>query len=370
VRRRLIADVPVGAFLSGGTDSSLVVACMKEAKADCRTFSIGFDDRRFDESAYALAVARYLGTKHTHRILRPESALELIDLLAESYDEPFADSSAIPQLALARLTREHVTVALSGDGGDELFGGYTRYRFGRYLSAIAAIPSRFHVLAPAVSRLPRAGRRLELATGLAGCSSPGAVYRELVSVWKTPELNRLMPDVDSTDAFAESFDSAPGGYVERMMRQDAETYLVDDILQKVDRATMAVSLEARNPLLDPTVAAIGLSSAGLAERQPGEKPLLRAALRLVLPRELVYRPKMGFGVPVGDWAREELRTLVHDLVLNVDDSPYDKQVARKVCLDHLSGRRDASYQVWSLLMLELWRERWQRRQHSGEIEAA
>jgi asparagine synthase (glutamine-hydrolysing) len=357
VRRRLIADVPVGAFLSGGTDSSLVVACMKEADADCRTFSIGFDDPRFDESQYALAVARHLGTNHTHRVLRQQEALDLVTSLPETYDEPFADSSALPQLAVSRLAREQVVVALSGDGGDELFGGYLRYRARPYLRAVARFPS-LAAAASAAYGLPWLGRRLGLFAELSSASSAGAVYRELVSVWKTPELKRLMPDVDPADDFAEAFEATPGGLVERMMRRDARTYLVDDILQKVDRATMAVSLEGRNPLLDPAVAEIGLRSAGTATQSPGEKPLLRAALRLVLPDRLVDRPKKGFGVPVGEWVRAQLRPLLEDLVLSSAGSDYDLDVARKICLEHLNGRRDASPQVWSLISFELWKSRW------------
>jgi asparagine synthase (glutamine-hydrolysing) len=370
VRRRLVADVPVGAFLSGGTDSSLVVACMKEAEADCRTFSIGFDDPRFDESAYALAVAKHLGTNHTHRVLRQEEALELMHVLPDVYDEPFADSSALPQLALARLAREQVTVALSGDGGDEMFGGYLRYRAGPYLAVVARLPSAIRTVAPIASRVPVVGRQLSILAGLAAGSSPGTIYRELISVWKTPELERLIPGVDTADGFADGFDAMPGGPVERMMRTDARTYLMDDILQKVDRATMAASLEARNPLLDPAVGEIGLRSAAAAEANPGRKPLLRATLRLVLPEHLVERPKMGFGVPVGDWVKSELRPLFDDLVLGSDGNHYDAQFARRVGLDHLSGRRDAAPQVWSLLVFELWRERWHSRQRTGASEAA
>jgi asparagine synthase (glutamine-hydrolysing) len=358
VKRRLIADVPVGAFLSGGTDSSLVVACMKEADADCRSFSIGFDDPRFDESRYALAVARYLRTNHTHRVLRQEEALRLITSLPETFDEPFADSSALPQLAVSRIAREQVTVALSGDGGDELFGGYLRYRARPYLASVAYVPSVLSAAAPAAYRLPRFGGRIALMAELAAASSPGAAYRELVSVWRTPELRRLMPDVDATDAFAENFDFGFGNLVERMMRCDARTYLIDDILQKVDRATMAVSLEGRNPLLDPEVVDIGFRSSSAAEAKPSEKPLLRATLALLLPKTLVSRPKMGFGVPMAEWIRRELRPAVEDLVLASHGTEYEQAVARKVCRDHLMGRRDAAHQVWSLLSLELWRRRW------------
>jgi asparagine synthase (glutamine-hydrolysing) len=367
VRRRLIADVPVGAFLSGGTDSSLVVACMKEADADCRTFSIGFEDPRLDESPYALAVARHLGTNHTHRVLRQQEALDLVASLPEIYDEPFADSSAIPQLAVARLAREQVVVTLSGDGGDELFGGYLRYRARPYLQLARRLPPLLAAAAPVVSRIPRFGPRLSLLTRLAQVKSAGAAYRELVSVWKTPQLRRLMPDHPEEDGFVAHFDACPGGLVERMMRCDAQTYLVDDILQKVDRATMAVSLEARNPLLDPAVAEVAFRSVAAAEASPGEKPLLRATLRLVLPEKLVDRPKMGFAVPMAEWLRSDLRGLLEDLVQTRDASEYDSGTARRLCLEHLRRRRDAAHPLWALLAFELWRERWQDQSRLGAV---
>jgi asparagine synthase (glutamine-hydrolysing) len=365
VRRRLVADVPVGAFLSGGTDSSLVTACMKEAAPNCRTFSIGFDDPRFDESRYALAVAEHLGTDHTHRTLREREALELVASLPEVFDEPFADSSALPQLAVAKVAREEVTVALSGDGGDELFGGYLRYRAHPYLNWAARLPRILASLTPAVSRVPRFGRRLGLFAALTDARSPGEAYRDLVSIWKTPDLRRLMPEVDLDDGFAEVFARGNGGLVERMMRADARTYLVDDILQKVDRATMSVSLEGRNPLLDPEVAEVAFRSVAAAEEAPGEKPLLRTSLRLLLPDWLVDRPKMGFAVPVGEWMRSELRPLVEDMVLSRRDAEYDVRVAHAACQEHLSGRGDLAPQTWALLVYELWREQWSQRQRSN-----
>jgi asparagine synthase (glutamine-hydrolysing) len=360
VQRRLIADVPVGAFLSGGTDSSLVVAGMRAAGADARTFSIGFADRRFDESAYAKAVASRLGTRHTHQQLDPQDALALVPALATSFDEPFADSSALPTLAVSRLARQHVGVALSGDGGDELFGGYHRYR-----------PSRVDVVAR-LTPTPL-GRRLQNGAGrgriavrarrfgtVAAASGERGVYRERLSAWRSDELARLLPGMMPEDRFYPGFEQAGVGPAERMMRCDARTYLVDDILQKVDRASMAVGLEARNPLLDPEVVAVAMRSTSHAEQSPGSKRLLREALLLQLPRELVERPKMGFGVPVGNWMRDALRPMVADLLLGRDETEYDATVARAFVEGHLSGRSDAGAQVWTLLMFELWRDRWLR----------
>jgi len=359
VRRRLIADVPVGAFLSGGTDSSLVVAGMCAAAADARTFSIGFADPRYDESRYARRVAAHLGTRHTHRQLEWRDAMALVPSLATSYDEPFADSSALPTLAVSRLAREHVTVALSGDGGDELFGGYTRYRASRVLRLAALTP---RPLARSLQRGggdSRAARSARVFGALAAAPGEAQMYRETVSVWRSDELARLVPGVGEAASAWPAFASG-GGPTERMMRCDARTYLVDDILQKVDRASMSVSLEARSPLLDPDVVAVAMRSVKRAEEQPGAKPLLREALRHDLPAELVDRPKMGFGVPVGEWLRGGLRPMVDELVLSRTPTEYDAAVARAVVEDHLSGRREAGHQVWTLLMFELWRDRWLR----------
>jgi asparagine synthase (glutamine-hydrolysing) len=360
VRRRLVADVPVGAFLSGGVDSSLVVAGMRAAGADARTFSIGFADPRFDESRYAQAVADRLGARHTHRRLERRDAMALVPALAASYDEPFADASALPTLAVSQLAREHVTVALSGDGGDELFGGYLRYRVARAtrLAELTPVPvARTLQAAPGRGRL---ARRARLFGALASAGGEDAIYREVVSVWRSRELGALLPGAGETDGFCARFERTGAGRTERMMRCDARTYLVDDILQKVDRASMSVGLEARNPLLDPDVVALALRSVSRAEARPGAKPLLRDALRLELPDALVDRPKMGFGVPVGEWLRDGLRPLVEDLVLGRPTPDYDARTARAVVEAHLSGRRDAAPQVWALLVFELWRDRWLR----------
>jgi asparagine synthase (glutamine-hydrolysing) len=359
VERRLVADVPVGAFLSGGTDSSLVVACMRDLGVQAQTFSIGFADSRFDESRYALAVADRLQTDHTHLRLEPSEAISLVPQLAHSYDEPFADSSAIPMLAVSRLAREGVKVVLSGDGGDELFAGYLRYRRAPALRLAAKVPRGVGGLIAQNARRGMFGRRGSHVAALFDASNAAEAYREVVSIWRSHDLALLMPDIAPGRGFEEAGAWTNGcGPVERMMRCDARTYLIDDILQKVDRATMSVGLEARNPLLDPEVVSIALASIRPAERAPGQKQLLRAALRLRLPEHLVNRPKMGFGVPVADWMRAELRPLVEDLVLARQDAEYDVGVAHSLCREHLNGEREAGAQLWSLLAFELWRERW------------
>jgi asparagine synthase (glutamine-hydrolysing) len=360
VRCRLVSDRPLGAFLSGGTDSSLVVGAMTRVSSDVRTFSIGFEDPRFDESALARQVAAHFGTRHTSLTLSEADALALVPALGRTYDEPFADSSAIPTMAVAALARRDVVVALSGDGGDELFGGYRRYARARSLGAAAVLP---RLLAPAIGaagRLPRVGRRAASARLLAAAASPGDAYRERVSLWRSPDVGRLVPGVDGSDTFAARFDAEPGGPVERMMRTDATTYLTDAILQKVDRATMRVGLEARNPLLDPAVVAVGLASVAAAERSPGGKDLLRSALRTILPADLVDRPKKGFSIPVAAWLRGPLRPVVEDLVLARRATEYDSDVAHAVCREHLAGRVDHGSKVWALLAYELWRAEWAR----------
>jgi asparagine synthase (glutamine-hydrolysing) len=359
VKRRLLADVPVGAFLSGGVDSSLVVACMRDAEADVRTFSIGFEDQRYDESGHARAVAEHLQTDHTELRLDPREAIDIVPSLGEVYDEPFADSSAIPTVALARLTRRHVTVALSGDGGDELFGGYTRYRVAPLVGLAARLPRAAALTLRLVPPRGSIGSRARLLSQLAEAGSGVEVYRELVAVWRARELARLMPGVTTLDADSDGAGwTERAGPVERMMRCDARTYLVDDILHKVDRATMAVGLEARNPLLDPAVVSLAFRSAPSAESAPGCKLLLRRALGLQLPEHLFERPKMGFGVPVGEWMRNELRPLLDELVMSRRDAEYDASFARRICQAHLARHLDAAPQVWSLLAFELWRERW------------
>jgi asparagine synthase (glutamine-hydrolysing) len=335
---------------------------MRDAAADVRTFSIGFADPRFDESHYARAVASHLGTHHTHQQLEWREAMDLLPTLAQAYDEPFADSSALPMLAVARLARQHVKVALSGDGGDEIFGGYLRYRVSRAVGLAGRTPMALGLLLRQLPDRGRLTRRARLFGALAAAPSEGHLYRELVSVWRSDELGRLMPGAEEGDSFCRDFDVAGAGPVERMMRCDCRTYLIDDILQKVDRASMSVGLEARNPLLDPEVVALGSRSAHFAEGAPGRKPLLRAALRSQIPAGLVDRPKMGFGVPVGEWMRGGLRPLVDDLILGRTSPEYDGATARVLVEDHLSGRREAAHQVWSLLCFELWRDRWLRGQ--------
>lgn len=382
VHRQMVSDVPLGAFLSGGIDSSTVAALMRtKAGATVRTFSIGFDESGYDESAHAAAVAKHLGTDHTELTLRPDEALALVPGLAEYYDEPFADSSQLPTLLLSRLTRQHVTVALSGDGGDELFAGYNRYFWSRRLDkGIGWIPPALRrmggralttlspsawdgiaALVPSRLRPPQVGDKVhKLAEVLA--LDETALYRRLISHWRDPEslvAGSREPrgpvwDLSLLGDFPQAID--------RMQYLDTVTYLPDDILTKVDRASMAVSLEARVPLLDHRVVEFAWKlPLSLKVRDGGGKWILKQVLFRHVPRELVERPKMGFGVPIVDWLRGPLREWAEDLLDErglaagglVDPAPV-----RALWAEHLSGRRNWQYLLWDVLMLEEWRRRW------------
>ena len=379
VRRRMVADVPVGAFLSGGVDSSTVAALMQTANAGpVRTYSIGFDLPGFNEAGYAAAVARHLGTEHTEMIVTPQQALDVIPKLADYYDEPFADSSQIPTFLVSQMTRQHVTVALSGDGGDELFAGYNRYQFAaRYWPLLQKLPGPLRkLLSGALTSLSADEWTSLLAFG-AGRNTPtqigdkiyklaavlrlgdeAAMYRHLVSHWDTAWL---MPGVAEA-AGAPWPGALNGGFTERMQLADIQTYLPDDILTKVDRASMAVALEARVPLLDHRVVEFSWRlPRNMKLRDGTTKWLLREVLYRRMPRALIERPKMGFGIPLGEWLRGPLRDWAESLLSEQrlrEAGLLDVQQVRQCWQDHLSGRHNRQYQLWNVLMLEAWRERW------------
>lgn len=382
VARRMIADVPLGAFLSGGIDSSTVAALMQAANSSkVRTFSIGFEIPGYNEAPQAAAVACHLGTDHTELTVTASQALDLIPKLPEWYDEPFADSSQIPTYLVSAMTRRHVTVALSGDGGDELFAGYNRYqltqRFWRSLSllphrlrkgtaaAVTAISAnRWTSLLsalPARIRPPQAGDKMHKAAAVLRLDSPDAVYRRLVSHWEPGEvmLHAIEPAslLDDPTIAAQFPD-----LLARMQFLDLVTYLPDDILTKVDRASMAVALEARVPLLDHRVVEFSWRLPGNAKiRGNVSKWLLRQVLYRHVPPALVERPKMGFGIPLGEWLRGPLRdwaeTLLDEQRLR-EAGLLDTATVRRFWKEHLSGSRNWQYLIWDVLMLEAWRARW------------
>lgn len=382
VRDRMVADVPVGAFLSGGIDSSVIAALMqRESEQPIHTFTIGFQEADFDESAEARSVAEQIGAHHCDLLLSPAAAREVIGDLATIYDEPFADMSAIPMVHLARLARGDVAVCLSGDGGDELFGGYARYVLAENLArrlegvphwlrtslskGMRAIPTGWwDMLVRQVPQKPFAllrgrmtGDRVHKLASLLDARDAASLYRQLTSICPYPE------ELVHGGAVLEA---SPGPDLpcefQRMMLRDSLCYLPDDILVKVDRATMSVGLEARAPFLDRRVIELAWSlPASILKREGvGKWPLRRLCQRL-LPERHEHRPKRGFSVPMADWLRGPLRTWAHDLMTNsvlVSSGVLRAEPIARMWEEHLSGERQWSAQLWSVLMACAWAEEW------------
>jgi asparagine synthase (glutamine-hydrolysing) len=381
VARQMVADVPLGAFLSGGIDSSLIVALMQaQSGRPVKTFTVGFEVAGFNEAPYAAAVASHLGTDHTELTVTEREAQKVIPLLPEMYDEPFADSSQIPTYLVARAARSEVTVALSGDAGDELFGGYNRYLaapkvWGRLDwiptvvrqamgTGVAAIPvsvwDKVGALTNAVIPLRHPGDKAhKLAARLREVQNIDGLYRSLVSEWPGCEIVMGLdrdPKSILDDPLPRSLDQDPVG---RMMAQDLRSYLPDGILCKVDRAAMAVSLETRIPFLDPEVLNISARLPAAMKIRNGQgKWALRQVLYRHVPQKLIDRPKAGFGIPIGDWLRGPLRSWADDLLspqaLGADNL-IDPAPVLKAWAEHLSGRRDWTYRLWIILMFQAWR---------------
>jgi asparagine synthase (glutamine-hydrolysing) len=385
VALRMIADVPLGAFLSGGIDSSLVVALMQaQASGKVRTFTIGFEEKEYDESEWARRIAKHLGTEHTEQVVTAAEALAAVPRIASLFDEPFADSSQVPTLLVSQLARRNVTVALSGDGGDELFAGYKRYAL-------------FADLKTTLSRLPRGARRVlgrvlgavpvDAANRLLGFADPWlrrygsggaagdkirklaellalpddrALYLDLLAHWKNPEL--LIAGSRSRPRLADVA-KCPTGFcdpIHPLMFDDTLAYLPDGILVKVDRTSMSVGLEARVPILDHRVVEFAWSlPLALKVRDGGTKWALRQVLYRHVPADMVDRPKMGFGLPIDVWLRGPLRA-------GADDLLSESRLRREGLLDpppilekwreHTSGRRNWHYYLWDVLVLQAWRE--------------
>lgn len=380
VGRRLLSDVPIGAFLSGGIDSSTVTACMQaEAAAPVRTFSIGFPDIAYNEADHARAVAAHLGTDHTELRVTAADALAVVPRLPEVWDEPFADASQVPTALLCALARRHVTVALSGDGGDELFGGYNRYTEGYRLwrraqalpgplrrglagairrlpaGALGALAARL----PGRARLPQLADRLpKLADALAE-PTVGGYYRRLVALWPDPAacvVGGATPAtlIDRPDDWPALDDPRA-----KMMYLDAMTYLPDDILTKVDRASMAVGLEARVPLLDPELVAFAWSLPMSVKVRDGTgKWLLRRVLDRYVPRALIDRPKQGFAPPIAAWLRGPLRDWAEDLLDETRlgaDGLFEPAPIRRAWHDLVGGAVHRPHPLWAVLMVQAWR---------------
>ncbi|MGH6726265.1 MAG: asparagine synthase (glutamine-hydrolyzing) [Pseudolabrys sp.] len=380
VGRQMISDVPLGAFLSGGIDSSTIVALMTAARrGPVRSFSIGFPDSGYDESKYAAAVAQHLKTEHHELTVTAADALAVVPQLADMYDEPFADSSQIPTHLISKLTRAHVTVALSGDGGDELFGGYNRYALGHgFAGLMARTPTGLRRgiaaimratpagLVDAVARLAPAGllpaqpadklRKLAAVLPL----EREAIYLRLVSQCADP-AGLMLGAAEHPIGLDWQRKDERDLFVEQMQLFDTATYLPDDILQKVDRASMAVSLEVRPPLLDHRVVEFAWRLPRRLRIHGGEtKWLLRRVLDRYVPRDLVQRPKMGFAVPLADWLRGPLRAWAEDLLdpTRLGGGLLDTTAVRRMWSEHIGGSGEWPYALWTILMYEGWRRRW------------
>jgi len=373
-RIRMVAERPLGAFLSGGIDSSAVVAAMaRVSKQPVKTFSIGFDDARFDERTHARTVAQRYGTDH-HEFVVGTSALDVLPTLAWYFDEPFADSSAIPSFFVAQLSRQHVTVALNGDGGDELFGGYTRYarfmQWERFYFPQAARPCLQHLgrwlvsTAPPGSRLRRAGRAVTVLS-----ETQQRRYARMMSYFTPEEKNDLYTTwlreatntTDSYELIERAFDASRAvGRVNQLMDVDVNTYLPGDLLVKVDISTMANSLEARSPFLDHHLMEWAARlPAELKLRGGTTKYLLKKSLEDWLPHEVLYRPKQGFGVPLAHWLRTDLKDVAWDVLTDRTAKArglFRPEAVRAMLKEHDAGE-DHARRIWALMQFEVWHRR-------------
>ena len=387
VAARMLADVPVGALLSGGIDSSLVVALMQQhGDRPVRTFTVAFVDQAFDESTSAAAVATHLGTDHTTVEMLPRDVFDIIPRVPEIWDEPFSDNSQLPSLLVAQVARRDVTVALSGDGGDELFAGYNRHAWlarvwrlagpaphrlrrgvggamrrlppGAIDAVATRLPSRWQVRLPS-TKVEKLGRVLEAST-------VQDAYDTLRSHWEDPAAVVLgaggQPAVPLDGRNGSTRGWEADDITARLLRSDLMTYLPDDVLTKVDRAAMAVSLETRAPFLDRDVFEVAWRLPARSKVRDGtSKWMLRQVLDRHVPAPLVERPKMGFGVPMGSWLRGPLRPWAEDVLSPASLSRYDlldPEPVRRAWQLHVTGRRDLSDELWDVLVLQAWMERW------------
>jgi len=379
VKIRMASDVPLGTFLSGGFDSTIVTALMQaQSTKPIKTFTIGFNEQGYNEATHAKAVAKHLGTEHTELYVTPAEAMGVIPQLPSIWDEPFSDSSQIPTLLVSQLARQHVTVSLSGDGGDELFYGYSRYELGNNIwSKLRLLPfparqlmASFMQVFPGKSveylmqflpkrfQIPNFADRLPKFAGVIKQKSAAGYYQNLISHWKHPD--QLVLGATEPETIFNHSDRQPKltDFREQMMFLDSVTYLPDDILTKVDRASMAVSLEARVPLLDHRVVEFAWKLPMSMKNKNGKgKHILREVLYRYVPRELMERPKMGFGVPIDEWLRGPLREWGEELLSEKrlrEEGFFNPVPIRKMWQEHVSGKRRWHYYLWDVLMFQAW----------------
>lgn len=388
VSDQLVSDVPLGALLSGGIDSSLVVALMQKAmQSPVHTFSIGFDENRYNEAPWAAKIADHIGTVHTELYVTARQALDLIPDLAEIYDEPFADASAVPTSLVCRLIGNQVKVALSGDGGDEQYAGYVRYwitdsvsrlftncspLFRKVLSKIMGalapswvekiyLPLREHL--PQRYQVANFGEKWRKLRDILTGEQLEELYRSTICLWSKEEVARLSGRTVPSGPYEASFaNSADLSVLSRLMWVDQHTYLPDAMLTKVDRASMAAGLEVRVPLLDRRAVVHAATIPNCLKYRNGTgKYILKKLLSRYVPSELFERPKMGFGVPIDQWLRTALKPMLTDYLSQerlVAEQRFDPVIVEKTLNAHLSGRSNYQYRLWALLMWEMWRERW------------
>lgn len=384
IRDQMLSDVPLGAFLSGGIDSSLVTALMQtQSSSRIKTFTIGFDQPGYNEAEFAKAVAQYLGTEHTELYVTDQDALNVIPRLSTLYDEPFSDSSQIPTFLVSQMTKQHVTVALSGDGADELFGGYNRYlwaeslwnrfkniplpiRHGMHSLITQTSAEKLNTFFESLALLPKKlrynniGDKLHKLASILPSTSREMLYLNLISNNNQPQQFIIGAD-EPLCAFQHLQDVNQLDFISQMMYADAMGYLPGDILTKVDRASMGVSLETRAPFLDHRVVeAAWTLPLSLKIHEGQSKWILRQILYKYVPKELIERPKMGFGAPIGIWLRGPLREWAEEL-LNEDrlrrEGFFYPQPIRQKWEEHLSGKRNWQYQLWDILMFQSWLEK-------------
>ncbi len=386
IKNQMLSDVPLGALLSGGVDSSLITALMQaESDRPVKSFTIGFSDKAYDESADARKVAEHLGTEHTELFVTPDDVLGLVERLPTLYDEPFADASQLPTFLVAELTRQHVTVCLTGDGGDETFAGYNRHFWAPAIwEKMKGVPSGLRGMAagaahaispkgydtifktvggllPKAARVRTPGNKVHKLADVLTAGSREQLYKQLVSTWQNPSdlLATVEPQtaVDMPDTWPHIED-----YTRWMQYLDTVTYLSGDILHKVDRATMGVSLESRAPFLDHRVIEFAwrLPLPMLLQGKEGKR-VLRSILYKHVPRELIDRPKMGFGVPLDTWMRGPLKEWSNDLLsverINAQGLFNSDEISKQLA-DHQSGKRDNQYRLWNMLMFQTWFDEW------------
>ncbi|MGZ4089395.1 MAG: asparagine synthase (glutamine-hydrolyzing) [Bacteroidia bacterium] len=378
---RMVADVPVGVFLSGGYDSTCVTALLqKDSREKVKTFTIGMTDEKLNEAPFARRIASHLGTDHTEYYCTASEALDIIPQLPYYYDEPFADSSAIPTILVSRLAKQKVTVALSADAGDEIFAGYNRYDYiARYGQKINALPKSLRKMAvsamsnisseriPYLRNRPNFHSRYDKLKNLLNNPSPSELLKNLSQVFNDAEIERIFNSSVGQLETAHKSDQLNAGFddpLAYMMAIDYQTYMVDDILQKVDRATMSVSLEGREPFLDQDIIEWVAQLPSEFKYHKGEKKyMLKQIVNKHIPREMMERPKMGFGIPIDSWLMDELKNLVEDYLCESSlkvHGLFNFMEVRKIVKDFFNGRKENYLKVWYLLMFQMWYRQWMK----------